>query len=99
MGVLLRDYELVVIVSPEVSEENLPSALQKVEQLISAKGGSITSVDHWGRRQLAYPIEKFTDGTYVLNKVKLDPAATKQLEADLLLSDEIIRHLLIVVDL
>jgi len=94
----LRDYELVVIVSPEVSEDNLPSALQKVEQLINAKGGSITSVEHWGRRQLAYQIDKFNDGIYVLNKVKLDPAATKQLESDLLLSDEIIRHLLIKVD-
>ena len=91
----MRDYELVVIVSPEVAEENLPSTLQKLEQFVNAKGGSITSVEQWGRRQLAYPINKFTEGTYVLNQLKLDPSVAKQLEADLFLADEFIRHLLI----
>lgn len=91
----MRDYELVVIVSPEVSDETLPATLQKLEGFINAKGGSITSVEQWGRRQLAYPIDRFTEGTYVLNQLKLDPSVTKQLEADLFLADEFIRHLLI----
>lgn len=91
----MRDYELVVIISPEVSDEGVPQTLEKLEQMVTSKGGSVTSVEQWGRRKLAYPIRRFMEGTYVLSLVKLEPSTIKELETDLLLSDEVLRHLLI----
>jgi small subunit ribosomal protein S6 len=91
----LRDYELVVIISPEVTEEEIPAILEKIGRLIVEKGGSITEANHWGRRKLAYPIRNFAEGNYVLTHFKLEPRLTAELEASLGLSAEILRHLLV----
>lgn len=91
----MRDYELVVIISPEIAEESVPTTIEKVTQFITAKGGAITEVNQWGRRKLAYPIGKFTEGNYVLTQFKLEPERTTELEANLEISEEILRHLLV----
>ena len=91
----MRDYELVVILNPEVAEEDVPSAIEKVSQFITQKGGAVADVNHWGRRRLAYPIEHFMEGNYVITQFKLEPNLTSELEAELRLSDQILRHLLI----
>lgn len=90
-----RDYELVVIISPEVSEEDIPATLDKISRFIVERGGSITEVSQWGRRKLAYPIKNFMEGNYVLTHFKMDPGLTADLEASLRLSEEILRHLLV----
>ncbi|MBI4300816.1 MAG: 30S ribosomal protein S6 [Chloroflexi bacterium] len=94
----MRDYELVFIISPEVAEENVPAIVEKVQQFIAGRGGEVTGVNHWGRRKLAYPIRRFTEGNYVLNLIKMDPKLTAELEANLLTSEDILRHLLVRVD-
>ena len=91
----LRDYELVVIISPEVAEENLDTTIDNVSQFITAKGGIISNVERWGRRKLAYPIEHFLEGSYVLTRFKLKPALGRELEVNLQMSEEVVRHLLI----
>ncbi len=91
----MRDYELVFIISPEVSEEDIPQTVEKVSQFIAERGGSTTVVDHWGRRKLAYPIKHFLEGSYVLTQFRLDPQQTVELEASLEISEDIIRHLLV----
>ena len=91
----LRDYELVVIVSPEVAEEEIPANLEKISQFIVERGGSITEVNQWGKRKLAYPIKNFMEGNYVLAHFKMEPRLTADLEASLGLSSEILRHLLV----
>ena len=91
----LRDYELVVIISPEVAEENLDTTIDNVSQFITAKGGIISNVERWGRRKLAYPIEHFLEGSYVLTRFKLKPALSRELEVNLQMSEEVVRHLLI----
>ena len=91
----LRDYELVVIISPEVAEENLDTTIDSVSQFITAKGGIISNVERWGRRKLAYPIEHFLEGSYVLTRFKLKPALGRELEVNLQMSEEVVRHLLI----
>ncbi|MFQ5988009.1 MAG: 30S ribosomal protein S6, partial [Dehalococcoidia bacterium] len=58
-GYCLRDYELVVVISPEVAEEEIPGTLEKIGRFITERGGSITEVNQWGRRKLAYPIKNF----------------------------------------
>lgn len=91
----MRDYELVVIISPEVPEEEVPAAIERVGQAIASRGGEVKEVDQWGRRKLAYPIKRCSEGNYVLTQLRLDPARTAELEAGLRLSEEVIRHLLV----
>jgi small subunit ribosomal protein S6 len=92
---LLRDYELVLIISPEVVDEALETRIDNISQFINERGGTVSSVERWGKRQLAYPIEHFMEGVYVLFKLKFKPALCQELESSLQISEEIIRHLLI----
>jgi len=91
----LHNYELVLIISPEVMDEALATKMDDVSQFISEKGGVISNVEQWGKRRLAYPIEHFTEGNYVLTQFTLKPGLSKELEAKLRISEEILRHLLI----
>lgn len=91
----LRDYELILVFSPEVGEEALNAAVNKVTQFITDKGGTLSTAEQWGKRRLAYPIKRFMEGSYVLTRFRLEPTATKELEANLRISEEIIRHLLV----
>jgi len=91
----LRDYELVVIVSPEVTEENLGAATDRVGQWITSGGGEVTNVNVWGRRRLAYPIDDFREGTYVAYQLRTAPKATTELERSLKLSEDVLRYLLV----
>ncbi len=91
----LRDYELVLIISPEVVDEALDTTLDKVSQFITGKGGVISNTERWGKRKLAYPIKHFTEGSYVLTQFKLNPTSGKELEVNLKISEEVLRHLLI----
>lgn len=94
----MRDYELVVIISPEVAEEEIPVTVEKIHRFIGERGGSISEVNQWGRRKLAYPIKHFMEGSYVLTHFKMDPRLTAELEASLGISEEILRHLLVRLD-
>jgi small subunit ribosomal protein S6 len=91
----VSNYELVLIVSPEVTDEEMPDFIAKLGELINKVGGSVDEVNQWGKRQLAYPIKRSTEGNYVLSKLKLKPTVTKDLEANFRLSGKILRHLLI----
>ena len=91
----LRDYELVFIISPEVEDGTLDATIDNVSQFITGKGGTISDVERWGKRRLAYPIKHFLEGSYVLSRFKMKPVGSKELEANLHISEEILRHLLI----
>jgi small subunit ribosomal protein S6 len=91
----LRDYELVVILSPELAEEDIPAAIDRLSQLIVDRGGEVKDVDRWGRRKLAYPINKHLEGNYLVTQVRLDPNRTSDVEAGLRISEEVLRHLLL----
>jgi len=91
----MPSYELVLIISPEVVDEEMPDFITKLSELVNKVGGSVDEVNQWGRRKLAYPIKRSTEGNYLLTKVKMKPALTKELEANLRLSGKILRHLLI----
>ena len=91
----LRDYELIFIISPEVADESLETTIGSVSQFITGKGGVISDEEKWGKRKLAYPLKSFLEGNYVLTRFKIKPALTKELEANLQISEDILRHLLI----
>ena len=90
-----QDYELVFIVSPEVSDESLESKIDSISQFISGRDGVISEVERWGKRKLAYPVEHFLEGNYVLARFQMKLARCKELGANLKISEEILRHLLI----
>ncbi len=91
----LRDYELVFIISPEVEDEAMETTVGSVSQFITGKGGIVSSEERWGKRRLAYPIKHFLEGNYVLTRFKMKPIWSKELEANLQISEEVLRHLLI----
>ena len=91
----LRDYELVLIISPEVGGEKFDAVIDKVSQFITGRGGIVSDVERWGKRRLAYPIRHFEEGSYVLAQFKLKPTLNKELEASLRISEEVLRHLLV----
>ena len=91
----MREYELVVILSPELAEEDVPAAIDRLSQLIADRGGEVKDVDRWGRRKLAYPIKKHLEGNYLVTQVMLDPNRTSDVEAALRISEEVLRHLLV----
>jgi small subunit ribosomal protein S6 len=94
----LHDYELVVIISPEIEEEALEGVMGRISRFITESGGSVDAIEQWGKKKLAYPIKHFTEGSYVLARFKLKPKLSKELEASLEISEEVFRHLLIRLD-
>ncbi len=91
----LRDYELMVILSPNITEEEFPASLERLQKSIASGGGEVVEVNNWGRRRLAYPIKSHLEGNYVLSQVRLDPGQIPSLENTLRISEEVIRHLLV----
>ncbi len=94
-GEQLRDYEMVLVISPEVAEEEFEATIENISRFITGKGGIISDIERWGKRRLAYPIRHFVEGSYVLTRFKLKPAFGRELEANLRISEEVLRHLLI----
>jgi small subunit ribosomal protein S6 len=94
----LRNYELVIIVSPQLSDEAFEGTIDKYNRFITGKGGIVGDTQRWGKRKLAYSIKHFGEGNYVLFKFRMKPAASRDLEANLRISEEIIRHLLVKIE-
>ena len=94
----MRDYELAFIVMPNVDDNGVTAVVDKVSQFVKAVQGEVASVDVWGRRTLAYPINNHREGIYVLFQAKMLPASLNELERNLKLSEEIIRYLLVKAD-
>jgi len=90
----MRDYELMYIVRPTVGDDQFPGVSERVDAIIANLGGEVQDKQPWGKRRLAYPIEKHEDGYYVLARIRLDPGRTQELEDQLRISDEVIRHML-----
>jgi small subunit ribosomal protein S6 len=94
----LNNYEMVVIFNPEVVEDRLEAAVNNITGFITGHGGAISEVNRWGKRALAYPIKHAVTGTYILARFTLKPSACKELETNLKISEQVLRHLLIKLD-
>jgi small subunit ribosomal protein S6 len=90
-----RDYELVYIIRPELEEDGVESRIDGINQFISTNNGTVSEVERWGKKKLAYPIKHFLEGSYVLTRFTLSPTHCKELDANLKISEDILRHLLI----
>jgi small subunit ribosomal protein S6 len=88
----MRHYEIVFIVHPDQSEQ-VPAMIERYRTLITANKGSIHRLEDWGRRQLAYPIQKIHKAHYVLMNIECDQATLDELEHGFKFNDAVIRHL------
>ena len=91
----MRDYELVIIVTPEFDETATADIVDKVKSWIAESGGSIESSEEWGRQKLAYLINNLKEGQYFLFNLKLEPTAIAELERNFRLQESILRFLII----
>ncbi|CAB4586046.1 MAG: 30S ribosomal protein S6 [Actinobacteria bacterium] len=87
----MHPYELMVIVNPEVEDRTVQPMIEKFLGVITTGGGTIDNVDYWGRRRLAYEIQKKSEGIYTIVNFTADPATTQELERQLRLSESIMR--------
>lgn len=95
MATTLRDYELMVILSPEVGDDVIEGSLERLSQGVTSRGGEVVDVNHWGRRRLAYPISRHFEGNYVVSQIKMDPAEVPGMEAALRIQEDVLRHLIV----
>lgn len=91
----MRLYELVYILDPALDEGAVTKKLDSFHELVTADGGEVSAVDHWGIRQLAYPIKRQSTGYYVVAQFTASPPALPELERLLKLDDEVMRYLLV----
>ena len=91
----MRLYEVVYILDPALVEDAVTAKLEKFHALATSQGGQVTAVDHWGVRQLAYPIKKLGSGYYVVAQFTAAAGALPEFERLLKLDDEVIRYLLV----
>jgi small subunit ribosomal protein S6 len=97
-GGSLRKYELVTVLRPDIGDDDVQQVIERLQDAVRNRGGQVEQVDHWGRRKLAYPIKKYFEGNYVLTHLQIEPQETQELERGLLLSEDVIRHLLVRLD-
>ncbi|MGL5830374.1 MAG: 30S ribosomal protein S6 [Angustibacter sp.] len=91
----MRHYELMVILDPDLEERTVAPSLEKFLNVIRTGGGTVDNVDIWGRRRLAYEINKKSEGIYAVVDLHAEPALAKELDRQLGLSESVMRTKLI----
>ena len=90
----MRHYEIVFIVHPDQSEQ-VPAMVERYKALVTARNGQIHRLEDWGRRQMAYPIQKVHKAHYVLMNIECDGETLTELEHAFKFNDAVLRHLII----
>jgi small subunit ribosomal protein S6 len=94
----MRRYELMLLFRPDLEDDKLQSAVEKVTRAIVNAGGTLTKVSPWGKRRMAYDIQHFREASYFLLHFDIAPSAIRDIERGLLISEEILRHLVTVLE-
>src|SRR5690606_26154923 len=90
----MRHYEIVFIVHPDQSEQ-VPQMVERYKGLVAQRNGTVHRLEDWGRRQLAYPIQKVHKAHYVLMNIECDNETLAELEHSFKFSDAVLRHLIV----
>jgi small subunit ribosomal protein S6 len=93
-----RKYELVYVISPEASDEQVSDLHTQVDSIVQRMGGTLEKTENWGRRKLAYEIGRHKEGTYVLEVITGGGDLMKEIDRRLKVYDLVIRHLVVRVD-
>ncbi len=94
----VRQYELVYVVSPEITEDGVTELHERIAEIVGQLGGSIDKTDNWGRRRLAYEIDRHREGTYVITLITGPGTLVTELERRLRVMEQLLRHLIVRVD-
>ncbi len=92
---MTRAYEIMIVISPESDEETIDGVVSKCKDIIETREGNVIDVNKWGRRKLAYEVEDFTEGFYMLINFSGTSAIGEELERVLKLSEQVIRYLIV----
>jgi len=89
----VRPYEMMVLLHPDVEDYN--ASVEEVAEMVRGLGGTISKIDRWGKRRLAYPVQKKTEGLYAIYSFTLDPVQVKELERITRLKSQVMRHIVV----
>jgi small subunit ribosomal protein S6 len=87
----MRQYELMVILDPELDDRTVQPSLERFLKVVTTDGGTVDTVDIWGRRRLAYEIQKKSEGIYAVVNFTSEPATAKELDRQLGLNESVMR--------
>ncbi|MCL2136366.1 MAG: 30S ribosomal protein S6 [Coriobacteriia bacterium] len=91
----MKAYELLFILNPTLEDEVREATMQRIDTTIAAQGGEIDNVDNWGRRKLAYDIDKMSDGDYTLIDFHADPTKIDEISRVLRITDAVRRFMIV----
>jgi small subunit ribosomal protein S6 len=89
----MRRYELMLVLRPDLADDKVQASLERTARAIAGGGGQIVKQAPWGRRRLAYPIDHHREGSYYVILFEAPPTAIVELERGLMISEEVLRHL------
>ncbi len=98
MAEIMHNYEMVVIAVPDLDDQGVTSLNDRISNWITSGGGTAPQTNVWGKRRLAYAIRKRTDGIYVQYNYQMDPSASRNLDRNLRIDEQVIRHMIIRTD-
>ena len=91
----MKAYELLFFADPAITEETRAGVLKRIDVTITENGGKVDDVDNWGKRKLAYEIDKLTEGDYTLVNFHADPTQIAELDRILRINDAVKRHMIV----
>ena len=91
----MKAYELLFFVDPNLDPETRLAVMKRIDTTIAEGNGKVDNVDEWGKRKLAYEIDKLTEGDYTLINFLADPASIAELDRVLRITDAVIRHMIV----
>ncbi|MGH2379847.1 MAG: 30S ribosomal protein S6 [Candidatus Limnocylindria bacterium] len=94
----MRRYELMLLLRPDLEDDKLQAAVEKVTRAIVNAGGSLSKVSPWGKRRLAYDIKRHREASYFLIHFDIESSQVREIERGMLISEEILRHLVTVLE-
>ena len=91
----MKAYELLFFVDPSITDEVRAGVMKRIEVAITAEGGAVDDVDNWGKRKLAFPVNKLTEGDYTLINFHAEPTSIQELDRVLRINDAVQRHMIV----
>lgn len=91
----MRSYELMILLNPNLQEDEVSAFLEKIQQIITTNQGKTNKVHQWGKRILAYEIKKYHEAIYVIFDFELEPEAIANLERSIKFDEKIVRYLIV----
>ncbi len=91
----MNKYESIYVLRPTMEEEAVKAIVERFSNLVVSEGGTLENVDEWGKRRLAYPIQDFREGYYVLMNFSANPEFPSELERIYKITDDVIRYIII----